>query len=172
MIMDKLEYVGFDYLKGTAYENDFKVFPDHSVYDIKNDCWVTATQGLFEFHYIYKITDKENKLYIGETRLDLELRHRLHKSEPCKCAYKELDSESSNIELWCICFRHEATKLEQLFIDQHPECVNYNKRQQAPSFVKSQLKRIQQHKYRNSTQEKKDEINLQVFTSRLFSKDM
>lgn len=170
--MDKLEYVGFDYLKGTAYENDFKVFPDHSVYDIKNDCWVTATQGLFEFHYIYKITDKDSKLYIGETRLDLELRHRLHKSEPCKCAAKELDLENSKIELWCICFRHEATKLEQLFIDQHPECVNYNKRQQAPSFVKSQLKRIQQHKYRNSTQEKKDEINLQVFTSRLFSKDM
>jgi predicted GIY-YIG superfamily endonuclease len=133
---------------------------------------VTATQGLFEFHYVYKITDKDNKLYIGETRLDLELRHRLHKSEPCKCAAKELDLESSKIELLCICFRHEATKLEQLFIEQHPECVNYNKRQQAPSFVKSQLKRIQQHKYRNSNEGKKDEINLQVFTSRLFSKDL
>jgi len=171
--MDNLEYVGFNYLKGTAYENDFKVFPDHSVYDIKNDCWVTATQGLFEFHYVYKITDKDNKLYIGETRLDLELRHRLHKSEPCKCAYKELDSESSNIELLCICYRHEATKLEKLFIEQHPECVNYNKGQrQPPTFEKSQLKRIKDHKYRNSTEGKKDEINLQVFTSRLFSKDL
>jgi len=168
MIMDKLEYVGFDYLKGTAYEEDFKVFPDHSIYDIKNDCWVTATQGLFEFHYIYKITDLNNKLYIGETRLDLEFRHRLHKSEPCKCAAKELDLEHSDIELWCICFRHEATKLEQLFIAQHPECVNYNKGHNTPNFIKSQLIRLANHKYRDG---KKDDINLQVFTSRLFQKN-
>jgi len=147
MIMDKLEYVGFDYLKGTAYEEDFKVFPDHSIYDIKNDCWVTATQGLFEFHYIYKITDLNNKLYIGETRLDLE---------------------HSDIELWCICFRHEATKLEQLFIAQHPECVNYNKGHNTPNFIKSQLNRLANHKYRDG---KKDDINLQVFTSRLFQKN-
>lgn len=166
MIMDTLEDIGYDYLKGTKWENDYKVFPDHSIYDLKRDKWVSATQGLLNFHYIYKITDGKD-IYIGETGLDLELRHKLHKSEPCYCSAKKLDLTKSKIELLCICFKHEASRMEQLFIAQYPECVNDNKDRKTPAFIKGQLKRITQHEYRDG---RKEELNLQVFTSRLFNK--
>ena len=83
MIMDTLEDIGYDYLKGTKWENDYKVFPDHSIYDLKRDKWVSATQGLLNFHYIYKITDGKD-IYIGETGLDF-YRDFSKKENRCQC---------------------------------------------------------------------------------------
>ena len=72
--------------------------------------------------YIYKIVNKiNNKIYIGQTRKNLEERWRQHLNNKSNCSYlksalKKYGIEQFDFKMICICFDEELDKFEIQYI--------------------------------------------------------
>jgi group I intron endonuclease len=86
--------------------------------------------------YIYKITNKvDQKVYIGQTSRDLELRWKEHKKKGSNCKYLKAAIENHGVEnfkfeLICISFDENLNDLEMFYIKKYNSLVplGYNLR--------------------------------------------